>query len=330
MNLKDVIDENFGLVVNDFKDLGKVFGDKRQLTVVGWSSKYGRNSTKYYIVKCSICEKDPELFGEGYFRITNSNINSKKTPCGCAKIPKWSKEQFSIICSRRALTRGLNFLGFCGEWAGNKTKLRLSCPEHGEWTTTVINSFLTGNVGCNVCNGGVRKEDSEMRESFLRTGGFHKDAIFERSEKVNYLNYRIFWKVYCPDCLTWAETTTASLQCGWRPCRCCSFNHKQFYINLVKQEGSVIGLKFGISRLSSLRLHQLNENCKKYDMVQYKNFNFETKDQCRAAETQCKRELDCGTLPKESFGGGWTETTSVENIDSIIDIVTRFGGVEVT
>lgn len=28
---------------------------------------------------------------------------SGTTPCGCSKKPKWSKEQFDILCSRKAV-----------------------------------------------------------------------------------------------------------------------------------------------------------------------------------------------------------------------------------
>ena len=96
MDLLDVIDPNFGLVENEHT--GKKFGLNKQLTVLGWSGKY--RSTRVYILTCSVCAEDPELFGEGYFKSTLPNLVSGRTPCGCAKSRKWSEDEYQIQAKR--------------------------------------------------------------------------------------------------------------------------------------------------------------------------------------------------------------------------------------
>ena len=43
----------------------------------------------------------------------------------------------------------------------------------------------------------------------------------------------------------------------------------------------------------------------------------------------CRRELDCGVLSKEEFPDGYTETTWVYNLDKIVEIYERNGGVKI-
>lgn len=61
-----------------------------------------------------------------------------------------SWEQYKEECQPIAESKQIQILGWTGEWKGNKTKLKLSCPKHGEWNTTNISSFRNGR-GCPAC-----------------------------------------------------------------------------------------------------------------------------------------------------------------------------------
>lgn len=63
-----------------------------------------------------------------------------------------SWEQYKEELTPLAKNRNIQILGYVGEWKGNKTKLKLSCPKHGEWNTTNINDFKKGR-GCPICSG---------------------------------------------------------------------------------------------------------------------------------------------------------------------------------
>lgn len=79
-NLKDLIED--GVMKYDGFE-GTVFGN---LTVVGWNGKY--NQEKKYVLSCSICKEDPELFGEGLFLTMKGHIQRGCKPCGCAEKAK--------------------------------------------------------------------------------------------------------------------------------------------------------------------------------------------------------------------------------------------------
>lgn len=89
-NLEDLIDPEYGLQQDEWSLTRPKFGEHGQLEVIGWSGKL-YTSFKKYIVKCSICSKDSELFGEGLFCGIKANL-LKSLPCGCSTHPKWSKQ----------------------------------------------------------------------------------------------------------------------------------------------------------------------------------------------------------------------------------------------
>lgn len=158
----DLIDLTFGqeLQQDEWSLTAPKFGKERQLTVVGWSGRKG--SSKLYILKCTNCSQDSELFGQGYFRsIKSSLVNLGQVPCGCSKSPRFSEKQYEVLCSRRARELGYDFLGFIGEWKAHKTKIRMSCAEHGEWGSCSINGLVSKGSGCPSCNG-VRIQSQMM------------------------------------------------------------------------------------------------------------------------------------------------------------------------
>ena len=84
MNLEDIIDPEYGLQQDKWSLSKPKFGKDNQLTVVGWSGKCSTNII--YLLHCSECAKDTELFGEGYFKSLKSNLTKSQIPCGCALI----------------------------------------------------------------------------------------------------------------------------------------------------------------------------------------------------------------------------------------------------
>lgn len=74
MNLEDLIDEN-GLQQDEWSLSNPVFGKEDQLQVVGWNGKNKKGKgAKYYIVRCSKCSSDSELFNGGYFKSDKAGL----------------------------------------------------------------------------------------------------------------------------------------------------------------------------------------------------------------------------------------------------------------
>lgn len=333
MNLEDVLDPEYGpvdsvhsLQQDNYSLSGVAFGEEDQLQVVGWSGKSGGN--KYYILKCSTCSQDIELFGGGYFKSRKSNLVKGTVPCGCSKIPKWSQEQFSILCSRKANELGYTFLGFAGEWKGCYTKIKMSCIKHGEWSSGSINCLIYKVAGCPGCRIDIiTKPDDVMIQSFNESKAFHPDTKFWRSERVDSRGATAYWHVSCPECGEIGEATSGGLQKGNRPCACSPQRQQECYINwLIDFQDNAVVIKFGIANNSKHRILSQDRQSL-YKLRQYQVYSFPSVQQCKQAERECKKELETGVVLKRDMPDGWTETTWSYNIGKVVDIYKRNGGV---
>ena len=294
-----------------------------------------RNSrNKYYILKCSKCSQDPELFGEGYFKSLKGHLLSGQLPCGCSSIPRWSKEQFAVLCSRKATQLGYTFLGFVGEWKGQNTKIKMLCEKHRTWGSGSIHSLVTSGSGCPGCKSEAMlraavetntKPDEVMRQSFFTSDAFHPDTQFWRSERKNSQGAKVYWFMLCPDCGETGESQSSGLQQGCRPCACNMHRQQECYINWVMDDDTTVAIKFGIARDSNQRIKQQN-SASIYTITQHSVYTFPSVRECRSAERACKKELECSIVLKRDMPDGYTETTWVYNLDKIIEIYKRNGG----
>lgn len=331
MNFKDLIEEDYGFCQDTLVD-GRKFGVEGQLTIIGWSGK--RQTTKVRILKCAVCSSDPELFGEGYFRASMSDLSRGGLPCGCSRITKWTKEQHEVICKRKAKEFGIEFISFIGEFKGAKTKCLLNCPEHGSYEMGKLSYLVNRNQkGCGSCKAEVTskrvtKSDEVMIQSFMKFGVFHEDTKFWRSDRVDSNGYKIYWKMFCPVCLEEAESYYGSLQSGCKPCACKSTKQNRAYITGVYDSYNIIAVKFGVARSPERRLKEQTSKTI-YDLETLGVWEFPKESMCLIAERECKSRLECAVLPKEEIMDGYTETSYVRNIDSIISIYEEFGGVRI-
>lgn len=330
MNLEDVVDPEYGLQQDEWGLSRPKFGKEGQVEVVGWSGKSGTH--KHYIIKCSKCSQDTELFGDGYFRSEKGSLVRGCVPCGCAFNPKWSKDQYTVLCSRKATQLGYTFLGFVGEWKGQTTKIKMLCEKHGEWATGTINTLTCSGAGCSMCGfditaQAITKPDGIMIKSFFASGSFHPDTKFWRSERTTKQGYKGYWHMSCPECGETGDATCTNLQKGARPCGCSKQRQRQCYINWVIDAcDNPVAIKFGIARDSERRLKQ-QDRASAYTVKSHSVYHFASVTQTKKAERECKQELECGVIPKRDMPDGWTETTWVYNLEKIEDAYKRNGGV---
>lgn len=197
MNFSDFgIKDESELEQDDFSLGRPTFGKDNQLTVIGWKGRVGR--IKYYIVKCSICVKDSELFGDGVFRITKGQLK-ESSPCGCAKNTKWTEDQVKIRLKRKCKEKNYIFHGFVGNFLGQHTKICLSCEEDHYWESTSVNNFIKGK-GCPVCYYNNKSKDTQIIDNIFSKGLFKADTVFTRLESRDNSGNKMFWKYECPVC----------------------------------------------------------------------------------------------------------------------------------
>jgi hypothetical protein len=323
MNLDDLIG-NAGILQDDCAAETSIFGNNGQLKVVGHNGSKGNK--KQYILYCSVCSKDPELFGEGYFSSTKSSLDNNSIPCGCSTAPRWSKEQYFVLCSRKAKELGYKFIGFESDWAGHKTKIKMFCEKHEEWAT------LSKGVGCPSCRtdkmrAAKLKPDSVIVESFMATGSFVSGTKFWRSERTNNLGWFAYWNMYCPECEEYAEPKACHLIQGSIPCACSKRRQKECYITwLVDENNNPIAIKFGITNNLKRRIKEQNK-LSKYSVQKGMVFAFPTVLACKRAERECKEELVTKFMSKSDLPDGYTETTDISNLFRIVEIYKRNGGI---
>lgn len=328
MNLEDVIDPEYGLQQDEWSLTAPRFGDEGQLEVIGWSGKQG--SAKYYILKCNKCSQDSELFGDGYFRIVKGNLTKGQIPCGCARSPWWTKNQYTILCSRKARELGYEFLGFDGTWKGTFTKIEMLCPKHGVWRSGIIHNLINIGSGCLHCSprgrgGANTKPDDMMIQSFFASGAFHPDTKFWRSDRLRG-HRRDFWFISCPECGEQGEAQSTQLQRGGRPCACSAQRQQECYINwIVDDYNNAVALKFGIANNTVKRVKQ-QDSKSIYEIRNYLTYTFPDVQSCKTAERECLQTLECGVISKEEMLDGYTETTSVLNLGRIKGIYEKYGG----
>lgn len=326
MYINDIIEES--LEQDDWSLTKPVFGKESQLLVVGFLRIRKR---KEYVLKCETCANDPELFGNNaYFTSLRNNLEKGQIPCGCGKSPRWTVEQYKVLCDRAARSLGWKFLGFHGEWKGFATKLALHCETHGEWNSGFISSLINRGSGCPLCRNEIArqvnlKDDEILIKAFLSTGAFHPDTRFSRSDRKDKSGRKVYWSVYCPECDTLSESKISHLQQGSKPCDCTQQRQKNAYISKIYDRSEIIALKFGISINPEVRFKQQNLNCI-YNMELYRIYEFESTLSCKNAERECLQELECGVIPKTEMMDGWTETTWTYNLDKIIEIYERNAG----
>jgi hypothetical protein len=252
--------------------------------------------------------------------------------CVCSNNPKWSKKQYVVLCKRKAKELGHTFLGFEGEWKGQKTKIKILCEKHGDWSSGIINTLINMGRGCPVCRDegiGVRstKPDDVMIASFFASGAFHPDTKFWRSERKSSEGRKVYWYMSCPECGEQGESLSSNLQLGQRPCACNNQRQQECYINwLIDDHNMAVAIKFGIARDSKQRIKSQDRQSA-YTLKQHSVYQFPDVASCKKAERECKKELETGVVLKRDMPDGYSETTWAYNIGKVKDIYERNGGV---
>lgn len=327
-NLKDLVED--GLKYDGSE--GTPYGN---LTVLGWNGKVG--NPKKYIVECSVCKQDEELYGEGLFAMMPCHLRNGGLPCGCAEKPNWTEQQYILRAQRVCSERGLKFIGWQGEFStALKTRVIVECLEHGEFYPGSLASAFrptSEHSGCPKCfairmGNFKRKDDQVMIDKFMSSGGFAEGTRFRRSDRLDKNGHKRYWYMYCPDCETEGEANMVGFYKGARCCNCTSQRPQETYINLLMEKDDVVAIKFGVANNSEERIKNQSRLCS-YEIVNYGVWKYPKVSSCRSAERACMKELDCGVVSKELMPDGYTETTSPLNIDKVMTIFEREGGIRV-
>jgi len=146
-------------------------------TFAGWVDGYKNNKSKVAVDCPSHGRWDVELKS---FVLYDSRCSACK---GKRLVSRFDREQ---QIADVAVVNGWLYEGVIGDFIGVFSKIRLTCPVHGEWTTT-INSIVNNKRGCGGC--GINKRsmtrtvDKDVRERQIRTIAKKGGYSFVRFER---------------------------------------------------------------------------------------------------------------------------------------------------
>lgn len=328
MNLEDVLNEK-GLQQDEWSLSKPTFGKEGQLEVVGHDGNKGNK--KYYILKCTICSQDKELFGAGYFKATKASITRGCLPCGCSPAPRLSKEGLEILIKRN-LREGIKFVGLASNFRGSNTKVLLNCDLHGQWEAFAAN-VISNKAGCFSCSMSkhyrlIRPSEEEQTKLLISSGNFAHGTTFTETTKPQTTDKTVYYSVTCGECGTTYESRITHLKNGHKGCLCSRGGQIYAYIMNVSDRSSdeIIAIKFGISRGKlSQRTWDINKSSKDLKVSLIEVWKFPTTKDCRNAELMCTQKLNA--VITRGRLNGFSETASIEDISKVRQIYEIHGGV---
>ena len=220
-------------------------------------------------------------------------------------------------------------------YVNNSTKVCIIDPVYGEfWQTPSSHLMGCGNNDrANISTG--LKNKMSIVEFINRANEIH-DEQYDYS-KVEYIDARTKVCIIDPESGDefWQTPSIHLRGCG-NP-RKAHRNQKIAYISGICNAGEYIGLKYGIETILGRREYEQNLKCY-YDIKRISSFKFENPDDCIAAETECKKLFQTenikihntkGIIERELMEDGWSETTSIHNLEMIKEIYFKYGATEI-
>lgn len=265
------------------------------------NGSYVNNKTKVSVT-CSnghIVEISPSNFKKGR---------------GCRYCSGKTKD-FGAMSFYEVMEKSCEFKGH-GKYVSASEKVEVTCKN--DHVTTMTPTSIKRGIGCSVCAGNNPHKSKEDLLSLIHSIGYKVTSEY----KGTHVNMGFI-------CIVGHEfsMTPKNIKSGQR-CSVCRGNlQKMAYINSILDNGNAIAVKFGIATSADARLRSLSANNKNVEIKRIGVWLFPSVEKCRKAEREVKSRLDTGVLSKIYMPDGHSETTSLKNIDEIIDIYVKNGGI---
>ncbi|ALM62195.1 endonuclease [Vibrio phage qdvp001] len=181
-------------VEDDF--IGKMFPTPKGGVLTVRESNGLKGNKKKYVLECSVCSKDEELWPYGSISTIKSNILKGIVPCECSKSSKLKRWQYEIKLHRVCNNKNVTFKNFIGDWNGAKSSLLIqnnidkSLIEVMSLSTFLMNPFL---YNMNIDDGKPFNliTDKSFIEEFYSSGFDNKYYFWRKGDG---------WDYMCPYC----------------------------------------------------------------------------------------------------------------------------------
>ena len=217
----------------------KLINNKNIYTILGDNGLKGNN--KKYLVHCSICSEDKELFPEIWTR--KGELDRGKLSCACSKNYSYSRQQYEVLCKRKCDTLGVTFINVIADQTGkvrHKSKIVFT-DLYGETISNMsIEYFLyrydnTTSKNNIVCDSKYYTE--KFKDLFVVGTKFRREG---RSKPIS---------VFCPFCSNsdlcvsgitspWFTASISNVYKGMKPCFCSghyAYSEKEYEFRIKSQ-----------------------------------------------------------------------------------------------
>lgn len=275
--------------------------------------KYVNNRTKVTII-------DPDY---GNFDITPFHFNvmlqghPKRGMEKRIRTRTLSTDEFIKKC--KSIRTDIDFDYSKVSYVHNRKEVCIIDPVYGEFFITP-NNFIQG-VG-HPERGGTKLSNTD---EFITKAMQVQPHIKYDYSNVVYVNNKTKVHIIDPDYGSFFIIPNSFLSGRGHPER---GNHSQIYayIHTINENGIIIGLKYGIENIQGSRYKE-QDRSSVYSIGQFKSFKFNTVQDCKNAEKECRKMFGKGIILKENMKDGYTETTHTSNLQTIIDVYLKWGGV---
>lgn len=289
---------------------------------------------RFDVFFCNTCKREGKVTLNGVFT-TNSIKDKRKafrSSCGCSVSFKHSKWTAERVVSLEAERLGYMFYGFVNNIFTSlvKSKVILSCPTHGKWSSGTAANFIRGR-SCPLCANHSRgsckiKPDKLVRaETLAKSLGYKiKSEITNKSKNSDRVD------IECGQCGGVFDITLKNFFKGRKCPACAGKNQTILYLHRVSDKSSRLPYyKVGITNNLESRLsHQNNKN--KYQFHTMHTWKFKNSSDCKACEKYIKDKLIRGRryISEEFIVDGKSEIVDETYYLDIMDAAFDFGGVE--
>ena len=173
--------------------------------------------------------------------------------------------------------KGYTYKGYIPPWNGKLTKLKLFCPKegHGDWNTTIYDSFVNSNKGCPECGKDIsrnsRRFDEKTAKINIENKCKEKGYTFLGFVGDKYINNMTKLVISCPKHGKWDKATYNSLISKKQGCPICNESKGSIKIsNFLEKHGFT---HINQSEYQSIKKQELT---KKYFIREY------SYDDCRS------------------------------------------------
>lgn len=204
---------------------------------------------KSYIVACSVCSADSELWPE--IHMNRTSVRDEKLSCSCSPKVNYTMRQQILRASRKAIEIGVSLNEVRPGKTAKTSLAKTYCSNHDVTSECLITTLLERKYCCS--KGAVESvqaerviSNEEATRIFMASGRFSEGTYFLRCK------HRSMWQVHCPICKSdeyskaginsiWISSTS-SLSGNANPCRCAKSHHwtKQEYEKRIELSGATL------------------------------------------------------------------------------------------